>query len=170
MPDLLTFALALIPLAIAGLLIWLYLTYWGGAADEKKENKAVYQGVVKKDWVATGRIDFATQEESGTDDPQRPAEFRLLVEERRIVQSLAGNENLEIQWRLATLKEAKVVIASYHKHLADNGMIKTVVAEETPAPAAPPATEAPPAPSGAADAAGKPPAEPHMRVVAGGSS
>jgi len=169
MPDLLTYALALIPLAIAGVLIWLYLTYWGGAAEEKKDNKAAYQGVVKKDWVATGRIDFATQEDSGTDDPGRPAEFRLLVEERRIVQSLAGNENLEIQWRLATLKEAKVVIASYHKHLADNSMIKTVVAEETPAPAAPPATEPPPAQAVAAEATGKPPGETHMRVVGGNS-
>jgi hypothetical protein len=182
MPELTTYALALVPLAIAGLLIWVYLRKANGAAEAKAEKRAAYQGVVKKDWFVTGRIDFATQENPGAEDPDRPAEFRLLVEERRIVESIAGNANLEIQWRLATLKEAKVVIAHYHKHLADNALIKSV-AEEVPAAAAapavappvttaqpvvtPPAVEAPAveAPS----AADKPPAEPHMRVVAGGT-
>jgi sorbitol-specific phosphotransferase system component IIBC len=51
----------------------------------------------------------------------------LLVEERRIVESIAGNENLEIQWRLATLKEAKAVVTQYHKYLSENSLIKTVV-------------------------------------------
>jgi hypothetical protein len=41
--------------------------------------------------------------------------------------SLAGNENLEIQWRLATLKEAKAVVTQYHKFLSENSLIKTVV-------------------------------------------
>ena len=56
----------------------------------------------------------------------QPTEFKLLVEERRIVESIAGNENLEIQWRLATLREAKAVITQYHKYLSDNSLIKTV--------------------------------------------
>jgi hypothetical protein len=178
-PELTTYALALIPLAIAGLLIWLYLRKAGGAGAAKEEKRAVYQGVVKKDWVVTGRIDFATQENSGAEDAGTPAEFRLLVEERRIVESIAGNDNLEIQWRLATLKEAKIVIAHYHKHLAENALIRSV-AEETPAapppvaaplPAAPtPAVEAPPTqtPAPPAEAADSP-AEPHVRVVAGGN-
>jgi hypothetical protein len=50
----------------------------------------------------------------------------LLVEERRIVESIAGNENLEIQWRLATLKEAKEVVTQYHKYLSENSLIKIV--------------------------------------------
>jgi hypothetical protein len=50
----------------------------------------------------------------------------LLVEERRIVESIAGSENLEIQWRLATLKEAKAVVAQYHKYLSEHSLIKTV--------------------------------------------
>ena len=179
MPDLTTYAVALIPLAIAGLLIWLYLRKAGGAAAREEEKRAVYQGVVKKDWVATGRIDFATQDDAGADDPERPAEFRLLVEERRIVESIAGNENLEIQWRLATLKEAKVVTAHYHKHLAEHALIRSV-AEETPAARS----------GGRRAGSGAPrrcrrsrrrrrsrprprrrasrPAEPHVRVVAGG--
>jgi hypothetical protein len=176
MPDLATYALALVPLAVAGLLIWLYLRSLG-QKGRKGEKKAAYQGVVKKDWVATGRIDFATQENSGNEQPDQPAEFRLLVEERRIVASIAGNENLEIQWRLATLKEAKVVIASYHKYLAEHGMIKSV-AEEPPAAAPPPAeappaqsapAESPPAQSVPAETAGEPTSQAHMRVVAGGN-
>ena len=64
------------------------------------------QGVVKQDWFATGRIDFATRDPA---DANQPSEFKLLVEERRIVESIAGNENL------------------YHKYLSENSLIKTVV-------------------------------------------
>ena len=85
--------------------------------------KIPYQGVVKRDWVAIGRIGFATRDPA---DADQPSEFKLLVEERRIVESIAGNENLEIQWRLATLKEAKAVVSQYHKYLSENSLIKTV--------------------------------------------
>ncbi len=53
-------------------------------------------------------------------------EFKLLVEERRIVESIAGNENLEIQWRLATLSEAKAVVTQYHKYLSENSLSKSM--------------------------------------------
>jgi hypothetical protein len=76
----------------------------GLATGKSPSNKV--KDVVKRDWVPTGRIDFATNL-SGNDDPDQPSEFRLLVEERRIIESIAGNENLEIQWCAATLKEAK---------------------------------------------------------------
>ena len=92
------------------------------------------QGVIKRDWVPTGRIDFAssiTGVRSNPEDYDQPAEFKLLVEERRIVESLAGNENLEVQWRLATLREAKAVVKQYHKYLSDHSLIKTVF-DETP--------------------------------------
>jgi hypothetical protein len=96
----------------------------------KSWKKTAYQGVVKRDWVPTGRIDFATNL-NGNGDADQPSEFKLLVEERRIVESIAGNENLEIQWRLATLKEAKAVVTQYHKYLAENSLIKTVFDENT---------------------------------------
>src|SRR5262249_20376800 len=80
------------------------------------------KGVVKRDWVPTGRIDFATKLSNA--DPDQPGEFRLLVEERRVVESIAGNENLEIQWRAATLKEAKFVTTHYHKYLKENSLLK----------------------------------------------
>src|SRR5215831_11591783 len=81
------------------------------------------KGVVKRDWVPTGRIDFATKLSNA--DPDQPGEFKLLVEEHRIIESIAGNENLEIQWRPATLKEAKLVTTHYQKFLADNSLIKS---------------------------------------------
>src|SRR5262249_490617 len=84
-----------------------------------------YQGVVKRDWVPTGRIDFATNL-SGNDDADQPSEFRLLVEERRIIESIAGNENLEIQWWKGTLKEAKAVVTQYHQFLKENSLIKSI--------------------------------------------
>ena len=78
----------------------------------KYENQSPYQGVVKHDWVPTGRIDFATHLNGSAEDADQPNDFKLLVEERRIVESIAGNENSEIQWRLATLKEAKAVVTT----------------------------------------------------------
>ena len=90
--------------------------------------------IVKRDWVPTGRIDFATKIDSD-DDPTQPGEFKLLVEERRIIESVAGNEHLEIQWRLATLKEAKAVVTQYHKYLAENSLIKSVSDPEILPPA-----------------------------------
>jgi len=95
------------------------------------ESRTPYQGVVKHDWVPTGRIDFATRlNGNASDESDQPNDFKLLVEERRIVESIAGNENLEIQWRLATLKEAKAVVTHYHKYMSDNSLFKTV-REET---------------------------------------
>jgi len=96
-----------------------------------EENRTPYQGVLKHDWVPTGRIDFATRlNGNASEEADQPNEFKLLVEERRIVESIAGNENLEIQWRLATLKEAKAVVTHYHKFMSDNSLFKTV-REET---------------------------------------
>ena len=73
-----------------------------------RKSRSSNEGVVKRDWVPTGRIDFATKL-NGNDDPSQPGEFKLLVEERRIIESIAGNENLGILWRLATLQETKAV-------------------------------------------------------------
>ena len=44
------------------------------------------QGVIKRDWVPTGRIDFATRLNGDDVDADQPSEFKLIVEERRIVE------------------------------------------------------------------------------------
>jgi hypothetical protein len=94
-----------------------------------KSRKGQVKGVVKRDWVPAGRIDLATKL-NGNDDPSQPSEFKLLVEERRIIESVAGNEHLEIQWRLATLKEATAVVTQYHKYLKENSLVKSVFEPE----------------------------------------
>ena len=105
------------------------LTVITSLADRKSRVSTEIKGVVKRDWVPTGRIDFATKL-NGNDDPNQPSEFKLLVEERRIIESIAGNENLEIQWRLATLAEAKAVVTQYHKYLKENSLIKSLFEPE----------------------------------------
>ena len=102
----------------------------------KSWKTAPSQGVVKRDWVPTGRIDFATRLNGTLEESDQPSEFKLLVEERRIVESITGNENLEIQWRLATLNEAKAVVAQYHKYLAENALIRSVSDGDSVAPSA----------------------------------
>jgi hypothetical protein len=101
------------------------LTVITSLGSEKSRLSNQLKGVVKRDWAPTGRIDFATKIDRN-DDPNQPSEFKLLVEERRIIESVAGNEHLEIQWRLATLKEAKVVAAQYKKYLTENSLIRSV--------------------------------------------
>ena len=101
----------------------------------KYENQSPYQGIVKHDWVPTGRIDFATHLNGNAEDADQPNDFKLLVEERRIVESIAGNENLEIQWRPASLKEAKAVVTHYHKYLSEHSLIKSVFEETLSLPA-----------------------------------
>jgi hypothetical protein len=125
MVDLLIYGLLL---ALIGAAAWAYV-YLINPGHKNGRKKLPYQGVVKRDWIATGRIDFATTAEPG--DTEQPGEFKLLVEERRIVESIAGNENLEIQWRLATLREAKTVVTQYHAYLTERSLIKTIVDEPT---------------------------------------
>ena len=121
MVEMFWIALLLIVAAIWVLLAYVYFK------QTTQTQKTPNQGVVKHDWLATGRIDFATRFDGvNVQKKDRPREFRLLVEERRIVESVAGNENLEIQWRLATLDEAKTVITGYHKYLSENSLIKSV--------------------------------------------
>ena len=113
--------LLLVVVAVAAVLAYIYFN------QITQTQKTPNQGVVKHDWLPTGRIDFATRfDDVDVQNKDRPREFRLLVEERRIVESIAGNENLEIQWRLATLGEAKAVITQYHKYLSENSLIKSI--------------------------------------------
>ena len=106
MAEALWITMLLILITIGGILAFLYFVQITQTADNEKKIKL--QGVVKHDWRPSGRIDFATRLE-GVDVPNkdRPREFKLLVEERRIVESIAGGENLEIQWRLARVERSK---------------------------------------------------------------
>ena len=146
-PDLLTYALLLIALVFVCALIYLVAkrSRKSESPREKSENshETWYQGTVKQDWVPTRRIDFATQFEIGDDSRDKPVEFRLLVEEQRIVESVAGNEKLEIHWRLATLDEAKTIVSHYNKYLQEKSLINSVLDKSTALPRPATTTEAP---------------------------
>jgi hypothetical protein len=141
MAEVLWITLFLIVVTAGGILAFLHFVRITQTAENEKKIKL--QGVVKHDWCPTGRIDFTARfEDVGDQSKDKPGEFKLLVEERRIVESLAGNENLEIQWRLATLSEAKDVVAQYHKYLSENSLIKSIpeLFASLPAPHSVPAT------------------------------
>jgi hypothetical protein len=124
MVEALWIMLAVIALAMAALLAyWLVTQYLPTMGDNQKIPD---RDVVKHDWLPTGRIDFATRLSATEQNKDQRDEFKLLVEERRIVESIAGNENLEIQWRLATLSEAKTVVTQYHTYLSENSLIKSI--------------------------------------------
>ena len=125
----------LLVIAIIGVAVLIYPTAIQVLNSERRKGSPS-QGLVKRDWLPTGRIDFATQLKgtASADSNDQPNEFRLLVEERRIVESIAGNENLEIRWRLATLKEAKAVVTQYHKYLSENSLIKSVIDDTASSP------------------------------------
>jgi hypothetical protein len=125
MAEALWITMLLIVITMGGILAFLYFVRITQTADNEKKIKL--QGVVKHDWRPSGRIDFTARfQDVGDQSKDKPGEFKLLVEERRIVESIAGNENLEIQWRLATLSEAKGVTTRYHKYLSENSLIKSI--------------------------------------------
>ena len=125
MAEALLVTLILIVVTAVGILAFLYFVKITQNAENEKKIKV--QGVVKHDWLPTGRIDFTARfADVGNRSDDKPGEFKLLVEEHRIVESIAGNENLEIQWRLATLSEAKAVTTQYHKYLSENSLIKSI--------------------------------------------
>ena len=72
----------------------------------KRQPETVAHAADEKDWIFTGRFDFA--------DPQSVGALVLEVEETRISESPSGVEHREIRWRRATLPEAKMVLESYH--------------------------------------------------------
>ena len=112
-------------IAVAVATLWIYIMVY--VTQITRTQKTSNQSVVKHDWCPSGRIDFATQLDGvNVPNKDRPHEFKLLVEERGIVESVAGGENLEIHWRLATLSEAKAIITQYHKYLSENSLIKSV--------------------------------------------
>ena len=67
-------------------------------------------GALKQDWTRTGNIDFhALALESSSPQP-----LRLRVEERRVTESAAGQDIVELRWRLATLEEGKELVVCWN--------------------------------------------------------
>ena len=117
--DLLTYGFSLIAVLVAAVLLYSFF-----AKRLKKSDRKLSRG--RKTRVASDQSDrFFNPLGDGVVNDEQPQEFRLLVEEQRVVESIAGSENLEIQWRHATLREAKAVVTQYHKYLSDNSLVKS---------------------------------------------
>ena len=83
--------IAVIALAMAAYMAYWLMTRMTQIIEAYK--KISPDGVVRHDWIPTGRIDFSTRLNGANDqNKEQPGEFKLLVEERRVVESLAGNE------------------------------------------------------------------------------
>jgi hypothetical protein len=72
-------------------------------------------GALKQDWIRTGNIDFhASELESSSPQP-----LRLRVEEKRVIESAAGQDIVELRWRLATLAEGKELVVCWNAKQID---------------------------------------------------
>jgi hypothetical protein len=82
--------------------------------SRKTEQKPVtfgpINGGLKQDWMRTGNIDFhVSAVKSSTPQP-----IRLLVEEKRVMESVVGQDIVELRWRLATLVEGKELVVCWN--------------------------------------------------------
>ena len=84
---------------------------------------------VKRDWMATGRINAVAGDARKRDDVWQnceddfPADWLVTVQEDRLVSDVSGDANVEIRWRKATKHEVKAIVASYHKHVEGLGAV-----------------------------------------------
>jgi hypothetical protein len=71
-------------------------------------------GMLKQDWARTSQIDFHLPAPESTS----PQQLILRVEERKVVENSMGQEVSQLRWRLATVEEAKEVVACWNTHAA----------------------------------------------------
>ena len=68
------------------------------------------KGAVKEDWKWIGKIDFYVRSIDGAPSQQ----MALRIEERKIVENAMGQDVVQLRFRLATLEEAKKVVARWN--------------------------------------------------------
>jgi hypothetical protein len=102
--------------AVLGVAVAAAMIAYGMYAIRKKdEPDPLYGGVsgtLKEDWARTGNIDFHVAALESTS----PQQFILRVEERKIMENSMGQEVTQFRWRLATIEEAKEVVACWNAH------------------------------------------------------
>jgi hypothetical protein len=104
---------AILAIAVAAAMIG-YGIYTFSKKDEPDPLFAGVSGTLKEDWTRTGNIDFhAVAVESNS-----PQQLILRVEERKVVENSMGQEVTQLRWRLATVEEAKEIVACWNAHRA----------------------------------------------------
>jgi hypothetical protein len=89
------------------------------SGDRKTDQKPVafgpISGALKQDWMRTGNIDFHVSSVKSSS----PQPIRLLVEEKRVMESVVGQDIVELRWRLATLVEGKELVVCWNASRPD---------------------------------------------------
>ena len=102
----LTWVIVAIGLLVGGLI----MMFGFRKPDQKPVAFGQTQGALKQDWMRTGNIDLhASGLESSSPQP-----LRLRVEEKRVMESAAGQDVVELRWRLATLQEGKELVVCWN--------------------------------------------------------
>jgi len=109
-------ALASVVLAIVGMVIGIVFMIFGFFKRERNVGQ-VDNGTLRQDWARTGNIDF--QAHSTEREPTSPSWLILRVEEKRIVESLTGQDITHLRWRAATVDEAKEVVVYWNSTKTD---------------------------------------------------
>ena len=100
------------------------ITKLEGLKSWKNGRKAPYQGVVKRDWVPTGRIDFATNL-NGNDARTNQMSLGCSLKNKELSKALLEMKILKFNAGRHA-KEAKAVVTQYHKYLKENSLIKSI--------------------------------------------
>lgn len=105
--------------AITALILLICGLVYYAATRKTQASGATYEAKVKRDWMTTGRINFAGDWEKISDE-HTPQHLYVQVEETRVTENIGGGPNIEIRWRRATLGEAKQVVGRYHQFLDEH--------------------------------------------------
>jgi hypothetical protein len=101
--------------AIGGSIGGLIMMFGYRKTDQKPVAFGQTQGALKKEWTRTGNIDFHASDLEGSSFQP----LRLRVEETRVTESAAGQEVVELRWRLATLEEGKQLVVRWNARRRD---------------------------------------------------
>jgi hypothetical protein len=79
--------------------------------EQKSASFGDIDGVVKQDWTRSGNIDFHAAALKSTS----PQLLVFRVEEKKITETAMGQDIVQLRWRLASLEEAKEVVACWNR-------------------------------------------------------
>jgi hypothetical protein len=98
---------------VLGLVVGVLIMAFGFRKKEQNPGSPGFDnidGILKQDWTRTDNIDFYV----GAVEDASPQRMILRVEERKVTENPMGQDVVQLRWRLATLEEAKEVVACWN--------------------------------------------------------
>jgi hypothetical protein len=102
---------AVLAIAVAAAMI-VYTIFAFRKKDEPDPLFGGVSGKLKQDWAKTLQIDFHLP----APESISPQQLVLRVEERKITENAMGQDVTQLRWPLATIEEAKEVVACWNAH------------------------------------------------------